>query len=357
MNFKERILEGLKGKYHGLSNGLNRINDYIFGIQRGCYYLLGGLSGAAKTTFVDYMLINAIEDAQVKGIPINIFYYSLEIDEHTKKANWLSVLIYQKYNVIISPEKIKGLGKFRLTEEEQEIVNSELKELDRIWGNINWIYESTNPTGIYKSMWDFMSKRGTFEYEDYISDTGAVKQRIVKFIPNNPDEYNLIVIDHLALLHVERGFTLKENIDKMSNYGVTFRNLFGITNIFLQQFNQGLNSIDRAKFKGADISPQQSDFKDSTNPYTDADVVMGLMNAYKMDMEECLGYSINNKQYNYQLKDRFRLAKIVKNRLSRDNISIGLLFTAEAGSFEELPKPQDLNKEWVDKINKLVKRI
>ena len=121
MTFEERIQEGLKGKYAGLDNGFSRINKYIFGIQRGCYYLLGGLSGAAKTTLVDFMLIKAIQDAESKGIPINIFYYSLEIDEFSKKANWLSVLIYNKYGIIIPPETIKGLGDFILVLKEYKM--------------------------------------------------------------------------------------------------------------------------------------------------------------------------------------------------------------------------------------------
>ena len=71
------------------------------------------------------------------------------------------------------------------------------------------------------------------------------------------------------LLSLERSFTLKENLDKMSEYAVRLRNLFGLTPIFLQQYNQSLNSVDRQKFKGVDISPQQNDFKDSSNPYQD----------------------------------------------------------------------------------------
>src|ERR1043166_7588344 len=107
MLFKDRIKEGLEGKYEGLSNGLNRINDYIFGLQRKCYYLIGGASGSGKTTFVDYILLSAIMDALYKKIKINIFYYSYEIDEDTKKANWLSMLIFKRHGVVILPEKIK----------------------------------------------------------------------------------------------------------------------------------------------------------------------------------------------------------------------------------------------------------
>ncbi len=353
MTFRERIKEGIEGKYSGLNNGLKRINQYLFGVQRGCYYLLGGLSGAAKTTFVDFMLINAIEDAESKGIPINVFYYSLEIDEITKKANWLSVLIYNKYNIIITPEKIKGLGDFRLTKDEQEIVNSEIEYLEHLWSKIHWIFDRAYPTGLYKSMWDFMSKRGTFEYEPYIDELGNEKQRIVRFINNNPDEYNIVVADHIAKFSTEKGCTLKDNLDKLSDHAVSLRNLFHITFIYLQQFNQGLNAVDRQKFKAADISPTQGDFRDSTVPYTDCDVAIGLMNAHMMGMDSCLGYNINNNT-GYNLKHCFRMLKIIKNRLSRDNIAIGLLFQANCSYFEELPKPQDINKEYIDRINKII---
>lgn len=109
-----------------------------------------------------------------------------------------------------------------------------------------------------------------------------------------------------------------------------------------------MSSIERQKFKGVDISPQQSDFKDTTNPYTDCDIALGLMNAYKMDMDTCIGYSINQGS-NLDLKGSFRMLKIIKNRLSRDNIAIGLLFLPKTGSFKELPHPSDITLDWITK--------
>lgn len=361
MDFLSRIKEGLEGKYKGLDNGLGRINKYIFGLQRSVYMLFGGLSGAAKTTLVDFMLLNAIDDAISKNINVNVFYYSLEIDEVTKKANWLSNFIYKKYNIIIPPEKIKGLGEFRLNEDELQIVESELPELEKIWSKINWIWESTNPTGIYMNIWRFMESKGKFIKEPYIDEHGNKKERIVKYINNDPDEYNILVVDHIALLSLERSFTLKDNIDKFSEYCVRLRNLFGLTIIAVQQFNQSLNSVDRMRFKGVDVSPQQSDFKDSSNPYQDCDIALGIMNAYKMDLDSYLGYNIRDYVYPQQgflLRERFRSLKIIKNRLSRDNISIGLLFTAEAGTFEELPTPEDLIKDhnFIRKISNLISK-
>lgn len=345
MQFKDRIKKGLEGKYQGLKNGLSRINKYLFYTQRACYYLIGGLSGSAKTTFLDFILLNAIQDAEAKGITINIFYYSYEIREESKKANWMSVIIFNKYNRIIPPERIMGLGDERLSTEEQEIVDSEQEYLDNLFKKIMWRWQPTNPTGEYKEWWDFMSPRGTFDYEEYRDENNEVQKRIERWTPHDPSEYNIVAKDHMALSKRERGFDLKSNIDKQSEYAVTCRNLFGMTFFNLQQFNQTLNSVDRQKFKGVDISPQQNDFKDSSSPYQDADVVLGLMNAHKMDMETCLGYNINVQGYPYNLKSSFRMLKIIKNRLSRDDIAIGLLFKPQAGYFSELPLPSDMTEQ------------
>ncbi len=356
MTFKERVEEGLKGRYQGLTNGLGRINRYIFGVQRACYTLIGGLSGSAKTTLVDFIILNALEEAMAKNIAINIFYYSFEMNEEQKKATWMSMLIYKKYGIFIAPEVIKGFGDNRLSKDQKQIVDDEMDNLEILFAKINWVFEVTNPTGIYKELWRHMESRGTFIKEPYTDEEGVSKERIVKFLLNDPTEYNISVIDHIALAKIERGFDLKRNLDKLSEYNIVLRNLFGMTSFWLQQFNQGLSSVERQKFKGVDISPQQSDFKDSTNPYTDADVVIGLMNAHKMDMETCLGYNINVKDEKYNLKDRFRMLKVIKNRLSRDSIAVGLLFLPEAGSFEELPKPDEIirSQALMDKYNKLI---
>ena len=73
------------------------------------------------------------------------------------------------------------------------------------------------------------------------------------------------------------------------------------------------------------------------------------MNAYKMDMESSLNYNINKFAAPYNLKDSFRLLKIIKNRLSRDNIAIGLLFLPKAGAFKELPHADEMSQGWLER--------
>lgn len=346
MTLRERIQAGLEGKYAGLNNGLNRINDYIFGIQRSTYYLLGGLSGTYKSMLCDFMVQNAINDAKRKNIECNVFYYSFEIDELSKRCNWLANAIYNKYDRVVPIEKIKCLGydannpstfDKKPTPEEQILIDTCVDEVDSQMNEIKFRFESINPTGIFHELWKFAESKGTINYEPYEDSEGNVKQRIKGYTPNNPNSYNLIVLDHCSLSKKERGYMTKEVIDKLSEYFITLRNMFGYTIILVQQFNQGLSSVERQKFKGVDISPQQSDFRDSTNTYNDADIAMGIMNAAKMDMKECLKYDIT------KLGDSFIMLKIIKNRLSKDNIAIGLYAVPKGGYFIELPKPDVIN--------------
>lgn len=331
MDIKERIQSGLDGKFTGLSNGFNRINEFIFNIQRSCYYLLGGLSGTFKTSLCDFMLLSAITDAEKKGITIDVFYYSYEIDKLSKQCNWLSVLINKKHNITIAPEKIKGLGTNRLNKEEQKIVESEIEELDKIFNKINFRFVPTNPTGIYHELWQHAESKGQILYKNYTDTEGNVKKATSGYIPNNPDGYTIVILDHLYHLKKEREFGVKEVIDKYSEYCVALRNLFGFSFINVQQFNDGLSNIERMKFKGVDLSPQMTDFRDSRNAYMDADVVFGTMCPYKLDMSKCLGYDIQ------RLKSEMIMLKVIKNRLSKDNIAIGLLCSPKSGSFIELP--------------------
>ena len=142
----------------------------------------------------------------------------------------------------------------------------------------------------------------------------------------------ICIVDHLYHLKKERGFQTKEVLDKFSEYCVALKNMFGITFLNIQQFNRSLSSTERQKFKNVDLSPQESDFKDTGNTYQDADVVLGTMNPFKLDMETMLDYQVD------KLNEKLIMFKIIKNRLGSDNKAVGLYANPKAGSFEELPE-------------------
>ena len=331
MNLTDRIKAGLNGDYSGLNNGFDRLNNYIFGVQKSCATLIGGDSGTFKTTLLDYIISNAIDDAINKDIEIEVFYYSFEIDKLSKQCNWLSRAVYNKYGEIIPPKTIKGLGDCKLTEDQQKLVNDCIPDVEEAFNKINFTWDPVNPTGIYKQLFKYFESKGEILYEPYKDEFGKDQKRITGYVPKNPKSYVICAIDHLALMKEERSFDTKQNIDKMSEYNIFLRNTFGLTSFFLQQFNDGLSNVDRAKFKGIDLSPQKSDFKDSRNPYQDSDLVIGLMNPFKLDMMSYNKYDVK------KLGKNLVGLKILKNRLDEDNLSIGLFANPVAGKFTELP--------------------
>ena len=49
---RKEVDKGLIAKSNGIPMGFNRLNRYI-GIRKGMYFLVGGLTGSGKTSFID----------------------------------------------------------------------------------------------------------------------------------------------------------------------------------------------------------------------------------------------------------------------------------------------------------------
>ena len=130
----------------------------------------------------------------------------------------------------------------------------------------------------------------------------------------------------------------------MSEYNGIFRDLYGFSVVAISQFNRSL--ADSTRMKNKTLAPEPSDFKDTSNTYEDADLVVGLFNPFKLKITDDLGYEVDNfinaKGYN-----RYRSVHVLKNSFGVDDIAIGLYFIGEMGLWKELPKPEDkadLNK-------------
>ncbi len=338
-SFRDRIQKGIEGKYSGLENGFKVLNKIIYRIQRGIIILIGGLSGAGKSKLVNFMLLNAIQDAAARGTQCHVFYYSFEIGEAVMKANFLSAHIFKKYGISIPPEKINGFGDNRLTLSELASVELEIGYIDDLFSKIHFRFNPMHPTAIFMDMFKFAETVGTFTYTLFTGENGKEEKTVKGYIPNDPEAYYIGVIDHMALLNSEQGLSLKQLIDKLSAYNVWMRNICNWSFLELQQFNSALNSIDRQKFKGVDLSPGQSDFKDSGNPYQDADIAMGIFNPWKLDIKESDGYDLKT------LQSYYRQIKVIKNRIGFDNVTVGTVFDAKSENFIELPQASVMNQD------------
>ena len=83
---------------------------------------------------------------------------------------------------------------------------------------IEFIEKPENPTGIYKNILNFAATRGEFIFEDYYSEKNKKNERkLAGYVPKDPNEYILIIIDTIRKVRKERGFNMKETVEKIQS--------------------------------------------------------------------------------------------------------------------------------------------
>jgi replicative DNA helicase len=339
------IQKGQEGLNKGLPMGFERLVDFIPGIQQGTYYLIGGETGSGKTAFTDdaflynpYDWFKANKDS---GIDLKVFYWSLEIDKQIKMTKAICRKLYLDYSMVTDVNYVLSRGKNRISSEVYEAVCGVRDYFEEMEDVLTIIDGSSHPTAINKFMMAHAKS-----YGDIISkkvNNGQEDIKIFdKYIPYNPNQYVLIIIDHISLMKRERNFNVKDNIDKMSEYLIPLRNNFNYIPVVVQQLNRSNTQADR--FKLDMVEPKLSDFKDSGNTQQDANVIMSLFSPRRHELEDFRGYDIK------KLRDRFRSVSILKNRDGAADVRIGLQFVGEVGYFQEIPKASEMNDELYRKI-------
>lgn len=351
--FTVAVEKGMKGLSYGFDNGLIRTNNYLYGTHRGRYYLLGAESGVGKTTLGDYMfVIKMWLDCKAKGVPFKCLYLSFELSKREKIARWTSTFVKLLFNVDIPSDYIMGRipgltlsrDHFQMVRMAKRYVNEMLKDVEVLEGGIHptWVFNH-----IIKEYYEKLGKVHR-DKPKHSKDPGFIRG----FTPHDPQLVTMLLCDHVALAHNEKGLTnTKAIIDKLSNYAVTLKNTFDTIIVFLQQFSTELTSAHRMNKKGESVfAPQRLDFGDSKYTYRDADVVMGLISPIQFELETYKRYDIE------QLMHYFLAMHLMKNRYGSASRMIPLFINPIAGVFEELP-PEPTNElamqPYYDKVHSL----
>lgn len=332
----EKINRGQQGLNKGLPMGFDRLVSYIPGIQQGTYYLVGGETGSGKTAFTDDAFLYNPYDwykTTQDNIKLKVFYWSLEIDKEVKITKAICRRLLLQYGIVTDINFVLSRGKNRISQEVYDKVVSTKDYFYEMEDVLTIIDENTNPTGINKFMVAHAKNNGIIKKKTVHNGTMDI-EIFDSYTPNDPNEYVILIIDHISLMKRERGMNVKENIDKMTEYLIPLRNNFNYIPVVVQQLNRSNTSSDR--FKMDMVEPKLSDFKDSGNTQQDANVIMTLFSPRRHELEKFRGYDIT------KLKDRFRSVSVLKNRDGEADVRIGLQFVGEVGYFRELPKAKDM---------------
>lgn len=334
-----QIDNGRAGKNIGLKTGIPKMDKYTGGLQKKVYTLIFGTSGAGKSSYVLYTHIyRPLKDYTNKNI--KLIYYSLEMSETLLLAKLLCLYIYEEYHYVIPYTELMSWQEI-LDDESYEYVKKGRKWLDSIMDKLIIYDKSLNAKFFYKSMMENLEKWGEFEEIDNGKKTIYIK--------NDPDQYVEVIVDHIGLVRPSTGNTKKAEIDEVSSYAVSFREKCLCSFCILMQENRNSADMDRRKADLTECSAE--DIKDSGNPYNDCDICIGIYYPLKYKIKTHRGYPIiveNNQTGAFiGLRDRYRNAILIKNRLGKSDRLVPLNFFGELGYFVELPKADSVTN-WKD---------
>lgn len=335
-DLNREVQKGLDGENNGIPMGFNRLNHYI-GIRRSMYFLVGGLTGSGKTSFIDdAFVLNPVDwylsPANKTDIKLKIIYRSMERSRTYKLAKWVSRRIFLDHGLIIPITKLLGWTD-KMSKEEHDIFLTYSDYIKKLGEIITIIDGPENPIGIAKELKEHALKNGKII---------AVDEYNKKYIPNDDKTITIVILDHIGLLKSTKDLhTKKALIDKMSDELRYARDFFGYTPVVVSQFNRDI--ANPARIKNGDVEPQLEDFKDSSQTQDDADVVLALFDPMRYKVEDPSGYNLNKLVDEYGAK-YFRSLRIIKNSYGEDDVRIGLGFLGQVGMFKELPRRKEMTE-------------
>jgi hypothetical protein len=272
------------------------------------------------------------------NIKLKIFYFTLEMSKEQKMLAAFSNILYLKEGVRIAPKDLRSTKADKILSEENLALVAKYQEyFQKMEEIIEFIDDIRNPFGIYKFMRDYANDNGT-QHKKVIHSKGRVIEIDDYYEPNDPEEYVMIVIDHVGLISPDSENGVKmglyNSIVKLSSdYLIRLRNKFGYIPVVIQQQASAQESLDN--FKAKKLKPSLDGLGDCKLTQRDADVILGLFSPFRHEIRDYMDYDITF------FKDNIRFLEIIGGREGGAGTVCPLYFDGAVNYFKELPKPDD----------------
>lgn len=288
-------------------------------------------------------------------VDIKILYFPLEETPERIMQRFISWLLYDfsKGKIRISPRDLRSTTNAVSQEILDIIASDEIQDIIKYFEeHVIFPEESGNPTGIYKYCKQYAEEHGKVYTKrgKYKDELGVIQEREVfdRYEQDNPNEYRLIIIDTINLIDTERGMSLKQSMDKLSEYLAKYlRNRYNYSPVVIQQ--QAFESEGNEAFKMGRVRPSVAGLGDSKYTSRDSNVVLGLFSPFRFALKEYEGYDIS------KFKDNIRFLEMIVNRDGEMGGLCPLFFDGAVCQFNELPKPNDI--EGINKVYTYLEKI
>lgn len=331
MSYSDKLLveveRGKEGLNIGISMGLPRLEEHIYGLTKETYTVLFGNTGGGKTSVALYAYIyRPLMEMIKEKKDFKIIYFSLEMTGVMLLAKLASIHILETHGIQIGYKEIFSKKQI-ISEYHYKLVLEAIKWTKTI-EKYFIIYDRTLSS---KSMYSFLKNHA--EDEGTFETVGNSEF----YVPNNPEQIRLVVTDHIGLVRRTDVRTKKEEIDLCSSYLLWFRNKCKYAILVLMQVNRGQNAMDRRTANL--LEPTLEDIKDTGAPSEDAEIVIGIFNPFKEKLAKHRGYDIK------QLRDNIRFLCLLKNRYGDVQKVIPISFYGKVNYVKELPELEGENDD------------
>lgn len=343
-NLEERRQRILDGQLNCIPSPFQRFSEDFIGIEQACYYTVTSFTKGGKSQFTSYTFIYRplmFCYFTKADINIKILYFPLEETPERILQRFISWLLFDfsKGNIRISPRDLRSTTS-PVSQEILDVINSpEIQDiLDYFEEHVIFPEEAGNPTGIYKYCKNYAEEHGTVytKLKKMKDEYGLIQEKQVfdRYEQDDPNEYRLIIIDTINLIDTERGMSLKQSMDKLSEYCAKYlRNRYHYSPVIIQQ--QAFEQEGNEAFKIGRVRPSVAGLGDSKYTARDSNVVLGLFSPFRFALKEYEGYDIS------KFKDNIRFLEMNVNRDGEMGGLCPLFFDGAVCRFEELPRPDD----------------
>ena len=311
---RQRILEG---QLNCIPSPFKRFSEDFIGIEQSCYYTVTSFTKGGKSQFTSYTFIYKplmFCYFTKADIDIKILYFPLEETPERIMQRFISWLLYDfsKGRIRISPRDLRSTTS-AVSQEILDVINTdEIQDILKYFEeHVIFPEEAANPTGIYKYCKSYAKAHGkVYTRTKIFKDEFGVeyeKEVFDRYEQDNPNEYRLIIIDTINLIDTERGMTLKQSMDKLSEYCAKYlRNRYFFSPVVIQQ--QAFDQEGNEAFKVGRVRPSVAGLGDSKYTSRDSNVVLGLFSPFRFALKEYEGYDIS------KFKDNIRFLEMIVNR-------------------------------------------
>lgn len=329
------------GGFNSIPFGITSLDKFVPGIMKGTMYKVTASSGVGKTQIAKHLFVNQpyrfVKANPHLRIKLKIFYFALEESQTEFMATLICNRLQEVYGIRITPLALKSMGSYHLDDTVYEKVilcREYFRELEQAIEIVDYI---SNPFGMYKYVRDYARANGRFYFKGVEVNPEVPGTMYDTYTANDPNEWVIVVSDHISLLQAEQKDTLFLAMQKWSaeycRKQITKHFNYAVANIQQQAADkERLEFTNTGQSIETKLEPSLDGLGDCKVTGRDDMVIMGLFAPDRYEIEKHLGYDIG------LLKDNYRSLSILKNRYGPPNVKIPLYFDGGTNTFKQLPE-------------------